>query len=74
MCELTKDQIKEIYDDIIMLFETESVNSANYYLSEGARLLCISKNPPEADSAAIYILGWPEECGEPPLRVKRYGI
>lgn len=74
MFEIDESKIKEIYHDIIILFETENINSANDLLSEGARLLCISKNPPKSDHAAVYILGWPEQNGELPLRIKRYGV
>ena len=73
MCDLNEEQIRKIYHDITTLFETDSINSANRLLGFGARLLCISENPPEASTPCVYVLGWPEEKGDVPLEVKRYG-
>lgn len=73
MCDLDESQIRKVYHDITALFETDSINDAQRYLDFGARLLCISPNPPDADTPAVYILGWPEEKGEVPLPLQRYG-
>lgn len=74
MCDLEEQEIRRIYHDITCLWETDNKNSAQRLLDLGARLLCISANPPDADTPAVYILGWPEGKGEVPLEIKRYGI
>lgn len=74
MCDLDETKIGKVYHDIVTLWETDSINSANRLLEFKARLLCISQNPPDSDTPAVYILGWPEENGEIPLEILRYGV
>ena len=64
MFDLDESQIRKIYHDITCLWETDNKNLAQRLLDFSARLLCISANPPDADTPAVYILGWPEDKGE----------
>lgn len=59
-------EVKEIYGDIVKIFETENSDAANRLLDEGARLLCFCKNPPDFNYSGMYILGWPKSAGKPP--------
>jgi hypothetical protein len=64
MCDIAKEQIREIFHDIKYLWETEFTDEANDKLAKGARLLCVNKNPLESEKAFSYVLGWPENAGE----------
>ena len=73
MNTIDESDINENYSNIIHIVESAHVNDVNGMLNNGAILLNISKNPPDAEFAFIYCVGWPSSQGDIPEWIRNYG-